>query len=229
LKKSKIAAILLITAIFFLIGFKIGYSDKTDISNFNLKDVEKGYISDNQYKIDVLEYIINVDLNTSGKSLSGDVTIKGLITDPSLQQIDLNFYDNFNIEGIWLNGDKIKYTNIKTRLTIPLTSTKTDTFYLRVIYSGRPARVGLSGFVFGSINGKSVVYNLNEPVYASSWFPCNDIPSDKAQLKMSITNDSAMTSFPTADLYQRQKRREEKLIGGKLYIRFNLSYFCIFC
>jgi len=50
---------------------------------------------------------------------------------------------------------------------------------------------------FGEINGKSCIYNLSEPNYASTWLPCNDIPSDKALLDMEITNDSSEVSLQT--------------------------------
>ncbi|HED36851.1 MAG TPA: M1 family peptidase [Ignavibacteria bacterium] len=163
-------------------------------------NVNPKYISLNQYKIDILHYYININLYPVKKTLKGDVTIVGKLLDKNLKQIDLNFYDNFNISKITLNGNKTKYINKGTRLTIPLKGIQPDTFKIHVVYEGRPKRMGFYGFVFAEINNTSVIYNLNEPDFASTWFPCNDIPSDKAQLDIKITNDSSDVSASNGKL-----------------------------
>jgi aminopeptidase N len=200
LNRGKVTFVILTAAVFFIIGFRVGTPEK-ESSGLWIKSLEINpeYISHNQYKIDILEYIIDIDLDIEARSLRGDVTIRGIVTDMNLRQIDLNFYDNFVINSVQLNGDETPFTNKKSRLSIPLSS-ELDTFEVRVLYRGRPQRAGLGGFVFGSINKNSAIYTLNEPIYASSWFPCNDLPSDKAQLKMSITNDSSKTSLSNGRL-----------------------------
>lgn len=152
------------------------------------------YISANQYKIDVLHYYINVDVHADMQLLKGDVTITGVYLDKNINQIDLNFYDNMKISRLLLNGKSADYIAKGRRLAIPLNGTQPDTFSVEVVYEGTPKREGLSSFTFGQINGKSCVYNLSEPEYASTWFPCNDIPSDKALLDIKITNDSSEVS-----------------------------------
>jgi aminopeptidase N len=152
------------------------------------------YIFAEQYKTNVLHYSINIDLYPEKKILKGDVIITGILLDKNASQIDLNFYDNMKISQLLLNGKSSSYTQKGTRLSIPLFGVQPDTFKIRVIYEGTPKRAGLSSFVFAEINGKSCVYNLSEPTYASTWFPCNDIPSDKALLDIKITNDSSEVS-----------------------------------
>ncbi|MEJ2103810.1 MAG: M1 family metallopeptidase [Ignavibacteriaceae bacterium] len=48
----------------------------------------------------------------------------------------------------------------------------------------------------------TTLYNLSEPNYASSWFPCNDVPFDKTLLDMRITNDSSAISVSNGNLVQ---------------------------
>jgi aminopeptidase N len=158
------------------------------------------YASPNQYKINVLHYYINIDLHPEEKMLNGDVLIRGVFLDKNINQIDLNFYDNMKIYRLLINGKTSSFTEKGTRLSIPLSGTLPDTFEVRVLYEGTPKRAGFSSFVFGEINGKSCIYNLNEPNYASTWFPCNDIPSDKALLDMQITNDSSEVSLSNGKL-----------------------------
>jgi aminopeptidase N len=161
-----------------------------------------GYITKNQTKIDILNYNLNFELYHDDKYFDAFAEIKGVVLDPSIEKIDLNFYDNFKIKKVSLNKSEVDYENIGTRFSIPLKEIITDTFTINIVYSGTPKRVGLDGFVFGQRDGYSVIYTLNEPNYASSWFPCNDIPDDKALLEMKITNDSSKISVSNGKLVE---------------------------
>ncbi len=167
---------------------------------YSVENVPAGYITGSQYKINVLHYYLNFDLYPEKKLLKGDVTITGLLLDPNLKNINLNFYDNMKISSLELNGKKASYSDIGTTLSIPLSDVSGDTFKVHIVYEGTPKRTGLSSFVFGEINGQSCVYNLSEPNYASTFFPCNDIPSDKALLDIKITNDSNEVSVSNGKL-----------------------------
>ncbi len=158
------------------------------------------YINPDQYKIDIIHYLLNIDLNTEAKILKGDVTVTGVLKDKNLGSIDLNFYDNMKISELTLNGMPATYKEKGTSLSVTLNKTVRDTFSVRVVYEGTPQNLGYSSFSFGEINGHSCVYNLSEPDYASTWFPCNDIPSDKATYDINITNDSSMVSASNGKL-----------------------------
>ncbi|MHB8338255.1 MAG: M1 family metallopeptidase [Ignavibacteriaceae bacterium] len=194
-KKIKLYLPILILAFLFT-GWQIGTASKNvkETSNYTLDNVPEDYASPNQFKINILKYYLNINLFPEQQLLQGDVTITGVVLDKTIKQIDLNFYDNMKISLLTLNGEKSSYEEKGTRLSIPYFNTTSDTFNIRVVYEGTPKRVGFSSFVFGEINGMSCTYNLNEPNYASTWFPCNDIPSDKALLDIKITNDSSEVS-----------------------------------
>ncbi|MHB1686073.1 MAG: M1 family metallopeptidase [Ignavibacteriaceae bacterium] len=194
-KKVKFFLPILILAFLFT-GWEVGVSSKKvkRASDYIVENVPSDYASPNQFKINVLNYDLNIDLHPEQKLLQGDVTITGIVLDKSINQIDLNFYDNLEISLLTLNGEKANYDEKGTHLSIPYSAVLSDTFKVRVVYEGTPKRIGFSSFVFGEINGKSCVYNLSEPNYASTWFPCNDIPSDKALIDMKITNDSSEVS-----------------------------------
>ena len=215
MKKFFKITLIIIPSIIFLIGGKFdshsnknGFdkfrkgekvNQKTNYSSF-ASEIPDDYISANQYKINVLHYYLSINLFPDKKLLQGDVTIKGILLDKNLQKIDLNFYDNMKISLLQLNGVNSSYDEKGTRLSIPFSNISSDTFYVHIVYEGTPKRAGFSSFVFGEINGKSCVYNLNEPIYASTWFPCNDIPSDKALLDIKITNDSSDVSASNGKL-----------------------------
>jgi aminopeptidase N len=146
-----------------------------------------------QSKIDVLHYDLKIDLYPDINYLKGDAVITCLLINKSPSEIDLNFYNNLKITGLTVNGLKTEYSNSGNLLHIKYNGIS-DTLNVEVIYEGTPKHVGLSGFVFGEINKTNVVYNLSEPDFASSWFPCIDLPADKALLDISITNDTSMVS-----------------------------------
>jgi len=169
------------------------------ISN-SLQQVDDDYISENQRKIDVLHYDLSFDLYPDEKRFEAVAIIKGQFSDEKLEVIDLNFYDNFEITEVTLNNIQTDFICEETRFTVPFKELSDDTFVLKISYNGTPKRAGLSGFVFGEKNGNSFVYNLSEPNYASTWFPCSDLPTDKALLDMRITNDSSNTSLSNGNL-----------------------------
>ena len=178
-------------------------SIKKIFSDGPVLNLSSEYISPNQYKIDILHYDLEIDLFPEKKFLKGIASITGLVKEPGMDRIDLNFYDNLKIKELSLNNKIAEYENKETRLTVFTDGEIQDTFILRIEYEGTPKRAGLSAFVFGEIDGQSLVYNLNEPSYASTWFPCNDLPSDKVLLDIKITNDSSQTSVSNGILINK--------------------------
>ncbi|MDP3147518.1 MAG: M1 family metallopeptidase [Ignavibacteria bacterium] len=165
-------------------------------------DDEDDYNSPEQKLIDVIHYSVKLDLFPEQKRLKGDVTLQFVFTD-SLQKIfSINFYDNMRIHKVLWNGLATNYSNYKTTLKID-PKIINDTNYVEIIYEGKPKNLGLSSFVFGEINGKSLIYNISEPTYASTWFPCNDLLTDKAAYDMYITNASSEISVSNGVLIEK--------------------------
>lgn len=186
------------------------------------------YISDNQYKIDILHYDLKIELQPEIKLLIGHAELKGIILDNQLKQIDLNFYDNMKINSIYLNGKKVDYKNNKTRLSIFNKNSIKDTFIVSIDYEGTPKKLGLSSFVFGRINGKYLTYSLNEPEYASTWFPCNDIPSDKAMLDISIKSDSSKVSVSNGILVNKSTEGYKRTYHWKTLYPISTYLICLY-
>jgi aminopeptidase N len=181
------------------------HDTKTEITNniskFAQVSYDSSYVQDDQYEINVTHYLIKIDLNTEDRKIKGDVTITGKFLANNMKKIDLNFYNNMQIEQLTLNGNPSNYFfSSGTSLTIPLNKTVNDSFRIEIKYEGKPKHEGFGGLMFGEFNSKSVVYNLSEPNYASTWFPCNDIPTDKALLDMEITNDTSDVSISNGNL-----------------------------
>lgn len=203
-------------------------SIKRMIADGPVLNINNDYVSSNQYQIDVLHYDLELDIYPKEKMLKGIAEITGTIMQPELDRIDLNFYDNLKIKGLTLNNLSAKFENLGTKLSVFLNGSKIDTFKLKVIYEGTPKRAGLSAFVFGEINGRSAVYNLSEPSYASTWFPCNDIPSDKVLLDIKITNDSSQTSVSNGILVSKELHRDRMTYHWKTYYPISTYLICLY-
>jgi len=188
-----------------------------------------GYISENQKMIDVVHYELNIDLYPPQKILKGKavLTIK-LLND--LKTIDLNFHDNMKISEVHLNGSETDFKSEGTRLSVLVNNSNLymDTVRLAITYEGKPKRAGLGAFAFGQKNDKSVVYNLNEPVYASTWFPCNDMPTDKAYLDIYITNDSSKTSVSNGKLIETIKDGPRNTYHWKTFYPISTYLICVY-
>jgi aminopeptidase N len=186
---------------FILISFFLCFSALAEQkTKSNAENTTPGYISPNQYDIDILHYDLSIDLYPDLKTIKGNATLTGIITDKKITSLDLNFYDNLKITEATINGKAVQYERSTTRISFPINEVPEDTFKLSLVYEGTPKLIGLSSFVFGEINHQSVVYSLNEPQYASTWFPCDDRPDDKALLDIRITNDSSEVSVSNGKL-----------------------------
>ena len=154
------------------------------------------YIDHRQFNQDVLHYTIKISLNTTEQQIAGDVSLNMKFIDLPSGVILLNLYDNLTIDSLLVDGKTAEFMLKGRRLavTLPTEYSPADTFTVRVLYHGKPKNLGYSSFKFGEINGNQLVGTLSEPEFASTWFPCNDRPDDKAFLDMYIKNDSSFTS-----------------------------------
>lgn len=190
--------------------------------------VPDGYIFDNQYKINILHYNLKLDLFPDDQLLKGDVRLTGVTEDENLKSVDLNFYDNMKINSLMIDGKNADYKNNGTRLEVNLPNTVKDTFNIEISYEGKPEREGLGSFTFGKKYGHSVIYNLSEPDYASTWFPCNDIPSDKAYLDIFLTNDSSMVSASNGILVDKTTNGSRRTYHWKTLYPISTYLICLY-
>lgn len=209
-KKNHIIFIFLVIffLLFILLGVSYFLSQKYGITisdeikftehslSFNVANKEdlKQYISESQKKTDILHYSIKIDLDTKKKEIIGDIIITGQLKEESSEKIILNFNDGFKILKLMLNGVNTFYFYEDDKIKIVPNEEIVDSFKINIRYKGHPESLGFGSFIFTEHEEKPVVYSLNEPIFASTWFPCNDLPSDKVLTDLFITNDSSMVS-----------------------------------
>lgn len=141
-----------------------------------------------QRLIDVEAYDLNLNFDMEGKSISGTVSLSVNSLSDTLNLVYLNLFNNMKVSKVSImkidekNGTDASFTqeNDYVIISLPATEKKDRAFKLEVSYSGTPKSLGQDAFSFKEIYGSMVAYNLSEPNYAPAWWPCKDLPEDKA-------------------------------------------------
>ena len=136
-----------------------------------------------QSGFDVNFYRIDLNIDPTAQSISGNVTMQATSTVPGLNQVMLNFFDNMQVDSVVSDGDTLNFTHNNNELNITLTGTfDTGTsFSVTIYYSGHPgAAGGFKSFDFGQHQGAPIISTLSEPFGSPAWWPCKDDPADKA-------------------------------------------------
>lgn len=182
--------------------------NETNLAQYNPKS---------QRSIDVLHYNINIDLHPEQKKIFGDVTITMKINDKQADKIDINFYDNLKINELQLNGTKAEFDRSEKIISVKRNNKLSDTANIRIVYEGTPKSLGFGSFNFNEVKGKPAIYTLSEPVFASTWFPCVDLPDDKALADIFVTNDSSNVSLSNGKLIEVKSIRDRKTYHWKTF------------
>ena len=140
-------------------------------------------LNQNQEKIDIKFYELNLDIDFNSSRLRGSVTVNGVIGNIYPDFIELDLYDNMTVDSILQNNIPILYLHENDMLKIPIsdiTLNDENLFSLTIFYQGTPDHCGAGGFKFDEHQNIGHVWTLSEAYCARSWWPCKDDPSDKA-------------------------------------------------
>ena len=136
----------------------------------------------NQDQFDVSYYGINVSINPETRAIIGSVKIIAVSLDDSLAVLELNFSNDMSVDSI-LSGDaNLNFTHVHDILQISLNRPykQDELIYVSVHYHGQPEISGSRAFAFDKFQGRPMIWSLSEPFGARNWWPCKDVPSDKA-------------------------------------------------
>ena len=175
--------------IFFLYGYTLFGQFKNDMpvseieKNFHIK---KNFRNIANYKsdttINVNYYKLELALQTAPNLLIGKVTINSIVTVAAINSL---FYDLSNVLTVdsitsTAGATSFSHTNDKIQITLPRSFTQNELTSITIYYHGLPDPTGFGSFEFGSHNNTPVIWTLSEPFGSSDWFPCKNVPDDKA-------------------------------------------------
>ncbi len=144
---------------------------------------------------DLLFYNLSVRIDPVQKTIKGTNAIKfKMLKDDNRIQLDL--YDNLNIDKITMGSKTLKYTRELGTVFVdfPQTLRAGKVYSIDFAYSGTPKTTGrFGGFVFGSDpKGRPWIFTACEGEGASIWWPNKDTWHDEVEnmkLSVAIPND----------------------------------------
>ena len=149
-----------------------------------------------QDQMDVTQYFLDLDFNSSTRIVSGSVTVTATALVNGFQHVVLDLYDNMAVSAVVRGTTALSFTHTGNLLDVTLDQpfNTGQSFSVKVTYSGSPTATGLGSFgwnkyQFGGVG--VMVWSLSEPDGARTWWPCKDRPDDKALVEEWWTVDSA--------------------------------------
>ena len=151
---------------------------------------------------DAKYYKLDLTLNDTTQVISGSVYMYAQAMVDGFINLELNFFDNPNmyIDSIKTNGDSLAFSWYSDIIHITLDrSYNQEPFDVTVYYHGHPLEGGLMAFDWGYHGSPSVpvISTLSEPYFAQAWWPCKDLPRDKADsadINITVRSDLIVAS-----------------------------------
>jgi aminopeptidase N len=159
-----------------------------------LRDPTNFQPAEGQDDFDVLHYDLALDIDFTAEAVAGVLTMTGESTVPALASVVLDLHDVLTVSQVDRDGTPLAYTHANHLLTITLDRSFApgEPFTVRVTYGGQPPTGGFLAFDFGLHAGAQIVASLSEPTYARNWWPCKDVPYDKATAALHFTVPDTM-------------------------------------
>jgi aminopeptidase N len=156
-----------------------------------------------QDDFDAVFYDLTLDLRSySTRTIRGNLTLVARSRAAALDEIILDLCTALTVDSTFCNGSLRRHTSADTLLTISLDTTYApgEMVTVRVVYHGIPCLTNppYPSFLFGRSNGTTTVPAIattSEPKGARDWWPCKNVPSDKADsMRISIIVADTVTA-----------------------------------
>lgn len=138
-----------------------------------------------EHHFDIIHYQFDWNLDFESRSIEGKAVIQAKSLADDLNNIILHLSDTMLITRITQNDRPLNYVHQDDTLDIYLDTTypSGQEFEVEITYQGYPQ----SGLNFSYHQNQPIIWSLDEPSLARNWFPCYDLPSDKATAEMRIS------------------------------------------
>ncbi len=135
-------------------------------------------------KYDVTYYDIIWRPDFSDSTIYGEVTIHAISNEPDLDRVLVFLHENMIVDTAYNASGELLATHQSGLLFVDLDRVyqEGERFDFTIVYEGHPPPYELffDGLMFTAHNGVPIVENLSEPYSARQWWPCKDVPWDKA-------------------------------------------------
>lgn len=138
----------------------------------------------------VESYQIKLRFDPATGVLNGDAVMVAKVVNPISEiPIDLS---GLEVDSVTVGGKKAAFHQTTDKLLVDTSAARSaaGSFELETIYHGTPKAIpcpATFGLAVGWFNYKNGAVAVCEPDAAHTWFPCNDLPTEKAKLWLQVT------------------------------------------
>ena len=137
------------------------------------------------HDFDVLHYYFDWTMDHGNRYIQGLAVIRSRSLTDALDSISLHLDRAMTVSDVRQERISVPFLHTGDQLSISLAQTYRtgEEFEVAINYQGHPR----DGLDFSSHRGQPIIWSLDEPIGARSWFPCWDLPDDKATAEIRIT------------------------------------------
>ena len=120
----------------------------------------KSSLPQNQEKIDVTYYRIDIQINLDKEEINGAVLISGVLGMDKPDNIELDLSGNMEVDSVKLFNELQSFTHENSLLKIPASEfslSETYEFSVEVFYHGTPSSTGFGSFNFDNLHMMSEI------------------------------------------------------------------------
>jgi len=157
------------------------------------KQFESNHLRQGMADYDVLHYHINLTLKPEEGSIMGYVEID-LLPSVRIESSLLFDFAGLHLDSVLIDSANTSFSreNEVLSVSLPAAIAIGDTQKVKFYYKGQPQK----GLYFRSNTyNDMIIYSHNEPYDAHYWFPCKDMPEDKATSSTLITVPAPMVAL----------------------------------
>ncbi len=138
-------------------------------------------VTDAFHAFDVLHYRLDLLFPFENRSLSGRINATCLSEKDSLHDVVFHMVE-LTADSVFVNDQSADFDQQSGEIHISFVQSisREDSFNVSIYYHGAPRK---GGFYFYSM----CAYTYGEPVETRYWFPCKDVPWDKATVELHVT------------------------------------------
>ena len=154
---------------------------------------------------DVVHYDLTLDYTPATRALTGRAVIVAKPT-TRLSEFSLDLR-GLDASAVTVNALPATFSQADGELTITPESTlmKGKSFIVTVAYGGTTGQpTDVSGSLYGWVSFDDGAFVANEPEGASTWYPVNDVLTDKATYTYKVTVPDGTTAVANGDLVSTQ-------------------------
>ncbi len=138
----------------------------------------------NQAQFDVHYYRLNLEIDPYQRKIAGYAQADLEVIEGTLNQLEFNLFDNMMVDSVLRTDSKahLTFDHQDNLLTVNLDRDFQihEQISVQIYYHGDPSESGSGAFVFTFYQGIAHFWSLSEPYGAREWWPCKDVPEDKA-------------------------------------------------